>query len=66
MAEAMEKPRLGLECVRSADLGRAPFVTAELWVPATLKKLMERRNKIKGRMGRRDSKIYLKSGRVKV
>lgn len=66
LAEAMEKPRLGLECLPSADLGRAPFITAELWVPATLRKLMERRNKIKRRVGRRDSNIYLKRGRVKV
>lgn len=29
LVEVMEKPRLGFECLLSADLGRAPFVTAD-------------------------------------
>ena len=66
LVETMEKPRLGLESLTSADVGRAPFITTDLWAPATLRKLMGGGNKIKGRMGRRGSKLHLKRGRVKV
>ena len=48
------------------DLGRDPLVTAVLWVPTILRKLMEGRNKIKGRMCRRGSKTHIERGRVKV
>lgn len=66
MVRLWRKQGWTLNVFPSADLGRASLVTAALWVSTTLRKLLEGRNKIKGRMGRRGSKIHLERGRVRV